>query len=197
MLKECLRKCGMSTEAHCLRTGVMMEAILVTLEQEAGKELFSRAALRAFSYHDIGKAMIPENILNKAGPLDGGEQHMMRKHGYFGASLFKAFAKSDLKTTDNHCFYQTGFEICAYHHEWWDGSGYPEHKKGKDIPLAARICAVADAWDAMTHGRPYRPLLDYDRALEEIQQGSGTQFDPEIVAVFLSNEQIIHQQYAS
>jgi diguanylate cyclase (GGDEF)-like protein/PAS domain S-box-containing protein/putative nucleotidyltransferase with HDIG domain len=124
--------------------------------------------------HDIGKIGISEKILNKPGKLDNDEYAKIKKHPEAGWRILSSAREfSDLAK-----------EI-LYHHERWDGRGYPAGLTGADIPVEARIIAVADAYDAMTSARPYRDTLKKQDALAELQKSSGTQFDPDIVAVFL------------
>lgn len=124
--------------------------------------------------HDIGKIGVSDNILLKPGPLTEEEWKEMRKHPEIGYAI--------LKDVD---FLGPAKDIVLYHHERWDGKGYPFGLKGREIPLYARIFAIADALDAITSDRPYRKARTFREAKEEIRRNSGTQFDPEIAAVFL------------
>ena len=127
-----------------------------------------------FLLHDAGKVGIPERILNKPGPLTAAEWRVMRTHPLIGHQML-----ADIP------FMRTAAEVVRSHHEMFDGSGYPEGLKGNDISLAARVFAVCDAFDAMTTDRPYRAALSLDHAVTEIERMAGTQFDPEVVKVFL------------
>jgi HD-GYP domain-containing protein (c-di-GMP phosphodiesterase class II) len=129
---------------------------------------------RASLLHDVGKIGVSDAILNKPGPLTAEEWQQMRKHPAIGYEMLK-----DVK------FLSTAAEIVYAHHERYDGKGYPAGLKGEDVPLGARIFAVADAFDAMTSNRPYRRALSVDKAREEITNNSGTQFDPNVVEAFL------------
>lgn len=125
--------------------------------------------------HDIGKIGIPDRILRKPGALTAQEWQEIKHHpriGYEMCGRIEMLREAAL--------------IVLHHHEAWDGSGYPWGLKGEDIPLGARLFAVADTLDAITSEQPYRPALSYAVAREEIARHSGTQFDPEIVAIFLS-----------
>mgnify|MGYP001582306534 CR=1 FL=1 len=124
--------------------------------------------------HDIGKIGIPENILNKNGPLNDEEKKCMQQHPMVGVNILQ-----HIKELEN-CILGV-----KYHHERYDGTGYPEGLKGKEIPLIASIISVADAFDAMTTDRPYRRCLNKLEAVREIRQVSGKQFDPEIAQVFI------------
>ncbi|MGQ0668825.1 MAG: HD-GYP domain-containing protein [Actinomycetota bacterium] len=127
-----------------------------------------------FFLHDIGKVGIPEHILCKPGPLSRDEWDIMKSHPTIGAQIVAPIR-----------FLGRAVETIQHHHERFDGKGYPKGLRGEEIPLSARIFAVADSFDAMTSDRPYRSALATDRALEEIQAGAGSQFDPEVVGPFL------------
>ncbi|HKI56908.1 MAG TPA: HD-GYP domain-containing protein [Trueperaceae bacterium] len=124
--------------------------------------------------HDIGKMGVPDAILQKPGPLTEEEWAVMRRHPLLGRDLLAPIA-----------FLGPALEIPYAHHERWDGTGYPEGLKGEQVPLAARIFAVADVYDALTSDRPYRPAWSHDRAREHIRASAGTHFDPAVVEVFL------------
>ena len=138
--------------------------------------LINKTALAA-SLHDIGKIAIPEKILLKPVSLTRNEMELVRLHPQFGALILQ---RNIVGTIDEELI-----SIVLHHHERWDGLGYPHGLKGEDIPLMARILAVADAFDAMTSFRPYRTSLSMQEALVEISKHSGAQFDPEIADVFL------------
>jgi putative nucleotidyltransferase with HDIG domain len=130
---------------------------------------------RAAYLHDIGKIGIPDVILLKEGILSEEEEAVMRTHVMIGYRLLSRMA-----------FLASTAEIVRAHHERYDGTGYPSGRKGKDIPLGARIFAVADTLDAMTSDRPYRKALSFEAAREEIRKEAGRQFDPDVVDAFLS-----------
>ena len=126
--------------------------------------------------HDIGKLAVPDHILNKPGRLTPAEMEKIKIHSSVGASILE---KID--------FPYPVIPTIKYHHEMYDGSGYPEGLKANNIPLTARILAVADAFDTLRGARPYRPAVSRDEARKFVLNGSGTQFDPKIVDVFLRN----------
>ncbi len=128
--------------------------------------------------HDVGKIGIPDSILLKPGPLTDSEWTVLRTHPKMGADI--------LKPVKVFCGKPGVCEIVLAHHERFDGSGYPYGLRGNDIPLGARIVAVADALSAMTEERPYRKSLSLDEAVEEVARCSGTHFDPCIVRDLLS-----------
>ncbi|MBF0158802.1 MAG: HD domain-containing protein, partial [Magnetococcales bacterium] len=128
----------------------------------------------ASQLHDVGKIGIPDKILNKSGSLDAEEFDIIRNHAHIGGVIIK-----DAKN------FPIAREIALHHHERWDGSGYPDRLQGESIPLPARIVAVVDVFDALTHRRPYKKAWSYEEAAREIKRLSGTGFDPAIVEAFL------------
>ncbi len=130
--------------------------------------------------HDVGKISTPDRILLKAGPLSDEERAIMKLHPAVGAQLLK---QAHL-TMGESAYLQIGAEIALTHHEWFDGSGYPAGLVGDDIPLAGRICAIADVFDALTSRRPYKAPWTTEKALALIREQSGTQFDPAVVIAF-------------
>ena len=125
--------------------------------------------------HDIGKVDIPEAILNKKDKLNDEEFELLKKHPQYGVDLIK-----DIKQ------FQSFMPLVKHHHERYDGKGYPDKLKGKEIPYLARILAIADSFDAMTSNRPYNMRKSHDEAIEELRKNSGTQFDPILVEKFIS-----------
>jgi HD-GYP domain-containing protein (c-di-GMP phosphodiesterase class II) len=125
--------------------------------------------------HDIGKVAIPEETLIKPGKLTQKEWEIIWKHPEIGYRI--AGQLPELAPIA---------EAILAHHEWWDGAGYPRGLKAEDIPLISRILSVVDAYDAMTNGRSYKKAVGHQEALEELKRGAGSQFDPEIVEMFLN-----------
>jgi putative nucleotidyltransferase with HDIG domain len=140
---------------------------------------------RAALLHDLGKISVPDCILMKPGKLSEEEMDIIKRHPANGAKMIEPV--EPLKHTR---------EIIKSHQEWFDGSGYPEGLRGEDIPLGARIIAVADAFGAMTTDRPYRKALSTEKAIKELKEGAGTQFDPRLVEIFISilEEKIPHNE---
>ena len=134
--------------------------------------------------HDIGKVGVSDEILLKRGKLTEQEFEEMKKHTIYGAEVLKA-AEKHMKKRENGIF-QMGIEIAEYHHERWDGTGYPLGLKGLEIPISARIMAVADVFDALISERCYKNAMTVSQAFEIIERSSGTHFDPIIAEVFIS-----------
>ncbi|MGH7662531.1 MAG: HD domain-containing phosphohydrolase [Vulcanimicrobiaceae bacterium] len=131
--------------------------------------------LLAAPMHDIGKVATPDNILLKPGKLTAEEWEIMKQHTTAG---FEILRDSDSKLL------QKGAEIALTHHEKWDGSGYPRGLAGDKIPIAGRICALADVFDALTSVRPYKPAWPIEQAIVHVHQGKGSHFDPTVVNAF-------------
>ncbi|MFP4597255.1 MAG: HD domain-containing phosphohydrolase [Persicimonas sp.] len=132
--------------------------------------------------HDIGKIGIPDSILLKPGALTAEEFEEMKKHTTIGASILRGSSTPLLELAE---------VIALEHHEWWDGSGYPNGLSGEDISLEARMVAVADVFDALTHDRVYKEAWPVEKALSLIEDERGTHFDPEIATLFLQNADIM------
>jgi response regulator RpfG family c-di-GMP phosphodiesterase len=127
-----------------------------------------------FLLHDVGKIGVPNDILEKPGPLSPDEFRLIQQHTLIGAQIL----------TGVTFLHGEGLKVIRHHHERWDGTGYPDHLAGAEIPLGARIFAVADAVDAMTSERPYREAASWEAAAREVAAESGHQFDPEVVEAF-------------
>jgi putative two-component system response regulator len=156
---------------HAERVGRYAEAMGAAhgLTNEDGELLYQGGVL-----HDLGKIAIPDAILLKPGPLTAGEFATMRQHSVEGERICLS-----LRSVSHY------LPIIRHHHERVDGTGYPDRLAGPDIPIGARITAIADGWDAMVSDRPYRAGLDEDEAVSRLRQGAGTQWDAGLVRVFL------------
>jgi len=161
-----------ATEGHCHR----LERLAIATGEKLNLTGDQLVALSYAAYlHDVGKVKVPDEILNKPGPLTDEEWGEMRKHPDYGAQML---AGKD--------FLQDAARIVRAHHERYDGSGYPRGLSGDDIPIEARIIAVVDAYDAMISDRPYRKALSKGTVIAELEKNSGSQFDPLVVQAFLS-----------
>ncbi|WP_455199530.1 HD domain-containing phosphohydrolase [Kaarinaea lacus] len=178
------------TGAHILRTQHYVKTLAMHLQGHADFQgsldddtielLFKSAPL-----HDVGKVGIPDDILLKPGKLTDSEFEIMKTHAQKGADALLV-AESQL---GSNSFLRLAREIAAFHHEKWDGSGYPNGFKEEEIPLSARLMALADVYDALISKRVYKPAFPHDRAKEIILEGKGTHFDPRVVEAFLETEQ--------
>lgn len=148
----------------------------------------ARIIFLATPLHDVGKLAVRDAILMKPGRLTADEFIEMQMHTEFGADILKDSASELI---------QTAQRIAASHHERWDGSGYPRGLKGTDIPIEARIVAVADVFDALCSERPYKTAWPVEKAFEEVLKGSGTHFDPSCVAAFRRRWQEIQVLFSS
>ena len=159
------------TEGHSQRvTNLTLQLAQAIGVSESELEHIRRGAL----LHDIGKMGIPDNILRKAGALSDEEWTIMRRHPQLAYEMLSPIA-----------YLQNALDIPYRHHEKWDGTGYPHGLKGEEIPLAARIFAVADVYDALTSDRPYRPAWTKRKTTAYIRQQAGLHFDPKVVDIFL------------
>ncbi|HRQ24988.1 MAG TPA: response regulator [Anaerolineales bacterium] len=165
------------TEGHTLRVTDLAVELARRMGISEGEIVFIR---RGALLHDIGKLGVPDAILHKTGALTGEEWKVMRKHPQFAYEMLYPIE-----------YLRPALDIPYCHHEKWDGTGYPRGLKGTDIPLAARIFAIVDVWDALTSDRPYRPAWDKDQALEYIKEQSGKHFDPQVVEKFNEIRDII------
>ncbi|HUS90474.1 MAG TPA: HD domain-containing phosphohydrolase [Phycisphaerae bacterium] len=147
-------------------------------------EAFIRLLYEASPLHDIGKVAIPDHVLLKPGRLDDHEFEIMKTHTAQGARTLE----SALKEYPEAEFLRMARDIAAYHHERWDGRGYPDRLAGEDIPLAARIFSVADVYDALVVRRVYKGAFTHDVARSIIAKGRASQFDPDVADAFLAHE---------
>lgn len=145
---------------------------------------FITSIYAASPLHDIGKVGIPDHILMKPGKLDSEEWEVMKLHPSIGADTLRAV----LKQFPQNPILLTGVEIAESHHERWDGSGYPHNLKGEDIPISARILALADVYDALTSQRCYKEAFEHNRCRQLIIEGRGSHFDPLVVDAYLEVE---------
>jgi HD-GYP domain-containing protein (c-di-GMP phosphodiesterase class II) len=172
-----VRALANAVEARDAYTGKHAERVAaygLEIGAAAGMKLDDEPQIEfVFLLHDVGKVAIPDAILFKPDRLSAEEEALMRRHTVIGADIVADIA-----------FLGSARDVIRFHHERWDGGGYPDGLSGEDIPLAARVFAVADALDAVTTDRPYRPGRSLAAARAEIYGGAGTQFDPAVVEAF-------------
>ena len=174
------------TGAHIQKTAAYVRIIAEGLKRkgyysEKITPKFISDVIRSAPLHDVGKINIPDNVLNKPGKLTPEEFEIMKTHTTAG----KKIIEQAINTVQGENYLKEARNMAAYHHERWDGKGYPEGLHGEVIPLSARIMAVADVFDALASPRVYKPAFSMDKALEIVKEGSGTQFDPKCVEVFM------------
>jgi putative two-component system response regulator len=171
---------------HVKRTQLYVRALvdyLVETESVYADELRKLQPdiiMKSMALHDVGKISIPDRILLKPGKLDPDEYETMKTHTTHGKELIGELGDLSTSLYLRHCE-----DICYSHHERWDGNGYPQHLKGNEIPLTARLASLADVFDALVCARVYKSAMPYDDAFKIIVEGKGTQFDPLIVDAVL------------
>jgi HD-GYP domain-containing protein (c-di-GMP phosphodiesterase class II) len=159
------------TIGHGARVAALAEPVAVQLGWDRDR---IRALRFAAPLHDVGKVKVRPQLLGKPGPLTLDELAEIRAHPQAGAQLVRPLRR-----------FRVALPYVLFHHEQWDGGGYPTGLSGRRIPIEARIVAIADAFDAMISTRPYRPALTHAHALAEVERGAGTQFDPHIAELFV------------
>ncbi len=174
------------TGAHVQKTAAYVKIIVEGLKEkgyypEKINAKFMSDIVRSAPLHDVGKINISDKILNKPGKLTDEEFEIMKTHTTAG----KEIMEKAIYTVKGGSYLKEARNMAAYHHERWDGKGYPDGLHGEVIPLSARIMAVADVFDALTSKRVYKPAFELEKALDILKEGSGTQFDPKCVEVFL------------
>jgi putative nucleotidyltransferase with HDIG domain len=166
------------TEGHTLRVTELTLHLARAMDLPESELVHIR---RGALLHDIGKMGVPDAILLKPGPLTDEEWTIMRRHPQIARDLLAPIA-----------YLKPALDIPYCHHEKWDGTGYPRGLKDDEIPLAARLFAVVDAWDALRSDRPYRAAWPEEKVLEHIRSLAGTHFDPQVVPVFLKVLEQVH-----
>lgn len=185
-----------STGGHIRRT---REYVQIILREMARKEQYRRILTRdyvkniteAAPMHDIGKVATPDYILQKPGKLNPQEYEVMKRHAATGAEIIQ----NSFVNLGNPELLKISYEVARYHHEKWNGLGYPEGLSGEEIPLHARVMAIADVFDAVSARRIYREALPLEECFAIIEQGVGTDFDPELAQLFLDAKEEVIRVY--
>jgi HD-GYP domain-containing protein (c-di-GMP phosphodiesterase class II) len=164
-------------------TILLLDQLPVTKEYtEDFKEIIAFASL----LHDIGKLVIPKNILQKNGKLDEEEFEIIKTHARVGGEILLKANEDFKREFHKDSYFKIASDIAYYHHEKWNGNGYPKGLKGEEIPLCARIVAVVDVYDALRSKRPYKEGFSHQKAIQIIEEEKGKSFDPNIVDIFLN-----------
>jgi putative two-component system response regulator len=176
---------NLESGAHIRRTTLLTEALVnKMLEDDRFKDSLMKenivSLIKASALHDIGKIGIPDGILLKPGRLTPDEFDVIKTHTTVGSHIIDSISET---LPDNDQYLKYAKDICHFHHERWDGTGYPTGIKGEEIPLSARIISVVDVYDALTSPRCYKNAYTHEVSLGIIMEGRGTQFDPDVVDV--------------
>ncbi len=175
-----------STGGHIKRTSLIINEFAQTLKEHEHSlginDKFIQDLTKAAPMHDLGKIAVDDDVLRKPGKYTEEEYEKMKEHALEGARIIETL----LKDSDDREFAKIAVNVAHYHHEKWNGTGYPEGLKGRDIPIEARIMALADVFDALVSKRCYKDAFDYETAYTIIRDNCGTHFDPELGELFLS-----------
>lgn len=182
------------TGGHIKNTSIYFEAFVKALKnvpryKDEVTDEFVKLSVRSAPLHDIGKIGIDDNVLRKETSLEKGEMEYMKRHSELGGVTFHKIRK----TFPENEFLLIAEHMALYHHERWDGTGYPMGLKGTDIPLEARIMSIVDVYDALTSRRPYKEPFSHEKAYAIIVEGRGSQFDPYLVDEFIAIDSTIRE----
>jgi HD-GYP domain-containing protein (c-di-GMP phosphodiesterase class II) len=179
-------------QQHSQMVGCYAQVLTDYLLQADGARQFGNIPLFVLSkmqmagkYHDIGKAVITEKLWCSDQPLTDAGRNLVKAHPLLGAQLIREVVFLPEQENEPGTIWDAIAQCCQYHHERWDGQGYPFGLAGEAIPILARVVAIADAYDAMTANRPYHQGISPDAALAEIRQNAGKQFDPFLADIFI------------
>ncbi len=175
-----------STGGHIKRTKSYVGIIMQEMKKDPKYRMiltkdYEKNVLDAAPMHDIGKIATPDHILQKPGKLTDEEYAIMKEHAAKGGEIIK----ETFSYADNPAYQQIAYEVARYHHEKWNGQGYPEGLQEEEIPLHARIMAIADVFDAVSAKRCYRDAMPLEKCFSIIEEGAGRDFDPDLVAIFM------------
>lgn len=186
-----------NTGGHIARTSDVVKLFVRHLQNQhiydELKPAIATCIIKAAPLHDFGKIAIPDVILNKPGKFEPEEYEEMKKHSAKGAVIVERI----LQNTEDITFKKIAVNVAHYHHEKWDGKGYPEGLSGTDIPFEARVMALADVFDALVSKRVYKDSYGYDKAFSIIEESCGTHFEPQLCKEFLKCRQMLEELYNS
>lgn len=187
-----------STGGHVKRTTQYVKLLAEELRRrgyyrEVLTKDYMRSLLMAAPMHDIGKIAVPDAVLQKPGKLTAEEFEQMKLHAVKGGEIIR----QTFSRMDDRQYLETAYNIAMYHHEKWNGKGYPAGLKRKEIPLCARIMAIADVFDAVSQNRCYRKAMPLEQCFDIISEGSGQDFDPVLAEVFLDIRDQVNQVYSN
>jgi putative two-component system response regulator len=187
-----------NNKKHIRRVQTFCRALATELQKDAAYQKiltddYITNLYHAAAFHDVGKIAIPEHILLKKGRLEPDEFEIMKLHVDIG----KRTLREVLNKYRNNEFIRLSYVLTAYHHEKWDGTGYPDGLYGQDIPLPARIMALVDVYDALRSKRPYKEPLCHEKSVHVIREGGGVHFDPSVVKAFSNIESDFEAIYES
>ena len=183
-----------STGSHVKRTKSYVKILLDEIKTNSlyssiMTKDFEDKMMNAAPMHDIGKISIPDTILQKPGKLTDEEYSVMKKHSVLGGEIIQEI----FKDMDDKEFLNIAYDVTRYHHEKWNGNGYPEGLVGKEIPFSARIMAIADVFDAISAKRCYRDAMPLDKCFAIIKEGKGVDFDPVLTDLFLNAKEKVEK----
>ncbi len=184
-----------NTGGHVKRTSDIIRILVEDIRSQQYSPISRRMAeniVRAAPMHDLGKVSIDSSVLNKSGRLTPEEYAAMKAHSTISGQMVHIL----LDGVEEEDFVQTAYHVARYHHERWDGGGYPEGLVGEMIPLEARIMAVADVYDALVSKRVYKEPMSYEKAAQIMEEGMGTQFDPNMLLVFQNCREKLERYYS-
>ena len=187
MLATIIEYRNLESGEHIRRTSMLTRIMIMQMltKQKYRNTLLTgnyNSMIKATALHDIGKIGISDTVLLKPGRLTDEEFETMKEHSIIGRQIVDSIAGT---LPDDDMYLKYCREICNYHHEQWDGGGYPEGLKGEEIPLSARILSIVDVYDALVNTRCYKPPFSHEDALKIITDSRGKQFDPDLVDILL------------
>jgi response regulator RpfG family c-di-GMP phosphodiesterase len=190
VLADMVENRDQSTGDHVRKTAAYVNIILKQLRamgyyQDQLTDQYMQDVVRSAPLHDVGKIQVSDAILNKPGKLTEDEFEQMKKHTLAGQKILQ----QAIETMPEADYLKEAMNLATYHHEKWNGKGYPYGLAGEDIPLSARVMAVADVFDALVSKRCYKEPFTFEKAISIIQEGSGNHFDPKVVEAFLASEE--------